>query len=70
MKKSPKNRGLIKNLGYSYLWLGEMDKAKTLLEQLPETQEELKAYTWWWNTQGRSDLSSNSSILVLRLTKN
>jgi tetratricopeptide (TPR) repeat protein len=66
----PEHRGVIKNLGYDYVWLGRLDQAKDLLEQIPEAQEELNVYAWWWNTQGRSDLSANSSMLISRLTNN
>jgi hypothetical protein len=66
----PGHRGVIKNLGYDYVWLGRMDQAKDLLVQIPEAQKELDVYVWWWNTQGRSDLSANSSMFVSRLTDN
>ena len=69
-KQLPEHRGVIKNLGYDYVWLGRLDQAKDLLEEIPEAQEELNVYAWWWNTQGRSDLSANSSMLISRLTKN
>lgn len=67
------HRGVIKNLGYSYAWLGEMDKARLYLEQIPEAGSELKVYIWWWNTQGRQDLSVNAERLVTSMkneTKN
>ena len=56
-ESSPSHRGIIKNLGYCYVWLGEMDKAKALLEQIPESQQELGVYSWWWGVQGRQDLA-------------
>ena len=56
-ERSPYHRGIIKNLGYCYVWLGEMDKAKALLEQIPESQQELDVYSWWWGVQGRQDLA-------------
>jgi tetratricopeptide (TPR) repeat protein len=59
-ERSPYHRGIIKNLGYCYVWLGEMDKAKALLEQIPESQQELDVYSWWWNVQGRQDLAINA----------
>jgi tetratricopeptide (TPR) repeat protein len=66
-QQEPRHRGVIKNLGYSYAWLGEMEQAKALLEQIPEAQEEMNVYTWWWKTQGRLDLSANADILLSRL---
>jgi tetratricopeptide (TPR) repeat protein len=59
-QRSPDHRGIIKNLGYCYVWLGDMDKALQLLRMIPEAQTELDAYTWWWNAQGRQDLSKNA----------
>jgi hypothetical protein len=65
--EAPNHRGIIKNLGYSYVWLGELDKAQALLGRIPEAQNEMKVYIWWWETQGRPDLSENASIMVSRL---
>jgi hypothetical protein len=41
-----------------------MEKAARLLSQIPEAQEELDVYTWWWRTQGRNDLSENASLAL------
>ena len=51
------NRGIIKNLGYSYTWTGDYGRALVLLEQIPEAERELKIYTWWWHSQGNDDLA-------------
>ena|GEM_PF-753988 len=59
-KGAPAHRGIIKNLGYCYVWLGEMDKAADLLGKIPEARGELKVYVWWWRMQGRDDLSTNA----------
>jgi hypothetical protein len=63
-RQEPSHRGVIKNLGYSYAWLGKMDKARSYLKTIPEAEAELEVYKWWWDTQGRSDLSVNASKLV------
>jgi len=63
-QQEPWHRGVIKNLGYSYAWLGEMDKARLYLERIPEAKSELDVYVWWWDTQGRQDLSANASRLA------
>jgi hypothetical protein len=55
---------VIKNLGYSYAWLGEMDKARFYLQSIPEAKSELDVYVWWWDTLGRQDLSANASRLA------
>ena len=66
-QEAPKHRGIIKNLGYAYVWLGEFDKAQALLAHIPESQKEMGVYIWWWGTQGRPDLSENASMMVSRL---
>jgi hypothetical protein len=66
-QKAPNHRGIIKSLGYCYVWLGDLDKARKLLDQIPEAQHEMEVYIWWWETQGRSDLSENASIMVSQL---
>jgi len=63
------HRGVIKNLGYSYTWAGQFDKADKMLVNIPESQQEMSVYIWWWDTQGRSDLSSNAQIMVSRLER-
>jgi lipopolysaccharide biosynthesis regulator YciM len=61
------HRGIAKNLGYCYAWLGEMGKAKALLQQIPEAHHELMNYAWWWGLQGRDDLAKNASQLASQL---
>ena len=66
-EEAPNHRGIIKSLGYCYVWLGDMDKAQTLLDQIPEAQHEMQVYTWWWGKQGRPDLSERASLMISRL---
>lgn len=66
-QRAPNHRGIIKNLGYCYVWLGELDKAQKLLNQIPEAQHEMTNYIWWWETQGRLDLSEHASSMISRL---
>jgi predicted Zn-dependent protease len=66
-QRAPNHRGIIKNLGYAYVWLGEFDRAQTLLDHIPESQKEMSIYIWWWDTQSRPDLSKNASLMVSRL---
>jgi tetratricopeptide (TPR) repeat protein len=61
------HRGIVKNLGYCYAWLGEMDKAKALLQQIPEAHHELSNYAWWWSLHGREDLAKNASELASQI---
>jgi lipopolysaccharide biosynthesis regulator YciM len=55
--EAPAHRGIIKSLGFSYAWLGDMDNAVSFLKEIPETEKELDAYYSWWKEQGRDDLS-------------
>jgi tetratricopeptide (TPR) repeat protein len=64
---TPNHRGIIKSLGYCYVWLGEMDKAQKLLDRIPEAPREMQVYTWWWKTQGRPDLSKMASRMISHL---
>lgn len=66
-QKAPNHRGIIKSLGYCYVWLGDMGKAQKLLEQIPEAQNEMKVYIWWWETQGRPDLAERASLIISHL---
>jgi tetratricopeptide (TPR) repeat protein len=66
-ERDPNNRGIIKNLGYSYLWLGEAERARSLLSKIPEAKHELDVYTWWWNDLQRPDLSDRASQLAASL---
>lgn len=62
--RAPEHRGIIKSLAYSYIWLGDMEKAQTHLSEIPEAVEELDVYIRWWEAQGRDDLSSNASLAL------
>jgi len=66
-KEAPGYRGIIKTLRYCYVWLGNLEKAQFLLAQIPEAKHELDVYIWWWNTQGRPDLSEKASRMAARL---
>jgi tetratricopeptide (TPR) repeat protein len=61
---APEHRGIIKSLAYSYVWLGDMEAAQEFLIQIPEAKEELDVYVWWWEAQGRSDLSGNAKLAL------
>ena len=65
--EEPQNRGIDKNLGYCYVWLGEFDKALTYLQDIPEAGDELWVYSWWWGTQNRNDLSGNATQMVEKI---
>ena len=60
----PGHRGVIKTLGYSYVWLGQLDKAAPLLAQIPEAATEMGTYSWWWGTQDRPDLAESAAAML------
>jgi lipopolysaccharide biosynthesis regulator YciM len=66
-KVTPDHRGIVKSLGYCYVWLGDLEKAELFLSRIPEAQEELDVYIWWWDTQGRGDLSENAALALQTL---
>lgn len=61
------NRGIIKNLGYSYLWNGDLEKSHAFLSRIPEAQHELDAYIWWWNDRQRPELADRASQMATSL---
>ena len=65
--QAPNHRGIIKSLGYSYAWSGDIDKAQLFLSQIPEAVEELDVYIWWWDAQGQSELSNNAVKILEKL---
>jgi hypothetical protein len=66
----PSHYGIRKLLGYSYLWLGNVDEAANLLRPDSETLKELDYYTYWWTTQNQGELSALAQQLTTRLIKN
>lgn len=68
-ESAPSHRGIRKVLGYVYTWTGQLDSALELLVQVPEAQNEMQTYSWWWQEQGREDLSQFSTEMALRLAE-
>jgi len=58
------HRGIIKNLGYSYVWQGEFDKAMPLLAEIDESNQEIDEYSRWWGQQERSDLAYRAATML------
>jgi tetratricopeptide (TPR) repeat protein len=50
--------GIRKNLGYSYVFDGQIDVARLILVGIPEATSDMTVYNWWWGTQGRDDLAT------------
>ncbi|KAA3661572.1 MAG: hypothetical protein DWQ04_16050 [Chloroflexi bacterium] len=58
------HRGIIKNLGYSYVWQGEFDKAMPLLAEIDESNQEMDEYSRWWGQQERPDLAYRAATML------
>jgi hypothetical protein len=67
---SPHHRGVVKNLGYAYVWRGDLDVAMALLKEIPEASEELSVYEWWWGAQGEARLAELSGLAASALQRN
>ena len=65
--RTPEHRGIIKSLGYCYVWLGDIERAHIFLSEIPEARHELGVYDWWWSDRGRDDLSANAALMGSRL---
>jgi hypothetical protein len=50
------HRGMLKALGFSYLWNGQIEAALPLLSLIPESDYEVGNYTYWWSELDRPDL--------------
>jgi hypothetical protein len=61
---APHHRGIVKALGYSSAWQGDLSTAQTLLMEIPESSDELDVYRWWWEEQGYESYARNSSVLL------
>lgn len=66
-QEAPNHRGIIKSLGYCYVWLGSIEKASLFLKNIPEAKAELDIYVWWWGTQGRPELAEKASLYLARI---
>jgi tetratricopeptide (TPR) repeat protein len=66
-QKAPDHRGIMKSLGYCYAWQGDTEKAVMLLSRISEAEDELDAYIWWWQAQGRPDLAEKASRVFFSL---
>lgn len=63
------HRGIVKTLGFTYVWQNRLDKAISLLQTIPEATYELEIYSSWWQSQGRLDLSQLALEAANELTR-
>jgi tetratricopeptide (TPR) repeat protein len=56
----PDHTGIAKALGYTYVWLGEFDRADAILAHFPSAKNELKGYASYWSKLERTVLAGNA----------
>jgi hypothetical protein len=42
------------------VWVGELERARPLLQDVPDIVEELNTWAWWRTTQGQMEQSVNA----------
>lgn len=67
--QSPDHRGIVKSLGYCYVWIDDLKTARSFLTTIPEASDELDAYIGWWKKQGQSQLAWNAVELASLLSQ-
>ncbi len=60
-------RGIIKSLGYSYIWNNQLEQAAELLSEIPESRVEVAIYANWWEMLDRPDLAAKANDMTLVL---
>lgn len=63
------NRPVVKALGYTFVWLGQLDRAKPLLARIPEAKPELDYASFDWRQRNRDDLATLAVKMVQQLKK-
>ncbi|WP_420632199.1 tetratricopeptide repeat protein [Candidatus Leptofilum sp.] len=63
-EQAPNYRGIVKTLGYSYVWLGQFDQAAEILAIIPEARAEMNIYNSWWERQNRPDLATKAGEMA------
>lgn len=61
------HRGITKLLGYTYVWLGQLDEAERLLVTIPEAAREMEAYTNWWQRWEQPEQAAYAEEMRVRL---
>jgi len=63
----PDNTTTHKALGLAYVWVGELEKAKPLLQNVPDIVQELNTWGWWRTTQQQLEQALNAYRMSLLL---
>jgi O-antigen ligase len=69
--QEPTDQGILKALGYAYLWTGELDLAEERFREVDFNSglvDEFSYWHWWWGTQDRDDLATYSGEMAQRFT--
>jgi len=63
----PGNTTTHKALGLAYVWVGELERAKPLLQDVPDIVQELNVWGWWRGTQQQTEQSMDAYRMSLLL---
>jgi tetratricopeptide (TPR) repeat protein len=63
----PDNTTTHKALGLAYVWVGELEKARPLLQNVPDIVQELNVWGWWRDTQQQTAQSVSAYRMSLLL---
>ncbi|MEJ2747288.1 MAG: O-antigen ligase family protein, partial [Anaerolineae bacterium] len=63
-EQNPDHRGIVKSLGYSYVWSGDLVQGAVLLTAISEAGREMAVYSWWWQEQGEADLAQRAAEMA------
>ena len=65
--EAPSHRGIIKTLGYAYVWQGAFDQALPLLTKIPESRIEMQTYTDYWYNLNQPLLAEQAAAMAVLL---
>lgn len=66
----PTHRGVIKSLGYAYVWQGQPEKGYPLLAQIPEAAQEMEIYVSFWYQLDQPGLAEKAAAAATFLKNN
>ncbi|MBX3060166.1 MAG: tetratricopeptide repeat protein [Anaerolineae bacterium] len=68
--QDPTHRGVVKSLGYAYVWQGQPEKAYPLLAQIPEAAQEMEIYVSFWYQLDQPGLADKAAAATSFLKNN
>ena len=63
------HRGATKSLAYALTWNGDQIQAFDLLKKIPEAENEMEVYSWWWQEQNRPYLAELALSMSANLAR-